>query len=204
MKRLSGRIAALIAAMIVLAACGSAEGKVETPAGMNMQRGRNYKESREDFEDKGFTNISTEPIEDLVYGRSFRYGEVETISVGGDRDYDPGVLVPKDTEVIIYYHAYSQKSIEEAAAAEAERQAAQEEIEKEKTEKADIQKEDAEKKESAKKKETEKDSGQEDNSEADSTEAPAEESGGAETDSQETSDEETDSEGTEGQEQNVE
>lgn len=92
----------------ILTACGggSAE-KVETPSGMNMQRGRNYKEVIEDFEDKGFTNIRTEPIEDLLFSWRFKNGEVEEISVGGDKNYDPGVKVPPDTEVVIRYHTYN-------------------------------------------------------------------------------------------------
>lgn len=92
----------------ILTACGggSAE-KVETPSGMNMQRGRNYKEVIEDFEDKGFTNIRTEPIEDLLFSWRFKNGEVEEISVGGDKNYDPGVKVSPDTEVVIRYHTYN-------------------------------------------------------------------------------------------------
>ena len=61
----------------------------------------------EDFEDKGFTNIQTETIEDLEYGHTFRNGHVEQISVGGDTNYDSGVFVPKDTKVIIRYHTYN-------------------------------------------------------------------------------------------------
>ena len=68
----------------ILTGCGGGSvEKVETPSGMNMQRGRNYKEVIEDFEDKGFTNIRTEPIEDLLFSWRFKNGEVEEISVGG-------------------------------------------------------------------------------------------------------------------------
>ena len=76
-------------------------------------------------------NIKTETIPDLVYGRSFRNGEVEQISVGGDIAYDSGVRVPADTEVIIRYHTYSQKSIDEAEAKEKEKTAADEESKEE-------------------------------------------------------------------------
>lgn len=103
-------IACLLAAS--LAGCGGAdEHMVKTPADMRMQRGRNYREVIEDFEDKGFTNISTEKIEDLEYGHTFRNGHVETISVGGDTDYDAGVLVPSDIKVIIRYHTYNPGTI---------------------------------------------------------------------------------------------
>ncbi|MBQ6636279.1 MAG: hypothetical protein IJH81_07945 [Lachnospiraceae bacterium] len=109
------RIACMIIACLLavsLAGCGGAdENMVKTPADMRMQRGRNYREVIEDFEDKGFTNINTETIEDLEYGHTFRNGHVETISVGGDTDYDAGVLVPSDIKVIIRYHTYNPGSI---------------------------------------------------------------------------------------------
>lgn len=123
----TGRIIAIIMLSVFLTACGGEKVEtVETPAGINLERGRNYKEVIEDFEDKGFTNIRTETIEDLVYGKSFRNGEVEQISVGGDIEYDSGVTVPADTEVVIRYHTFSQKSIEEAEA-EANKKAEQRE-----------------------------------------------------------------------------
>jgi major membrane immunogen (membrane-anchored lipoprotein) len=127
----TGRIIAIIMLSVLLTACGANKEMVETPAGIHLERGRNYKEVIEDFEDKGFTNIKTETIPDLVYGRSFRNGEVEQISVGGDTDYDSGVRVPADTEVIIRYHTYSQKSIDDAEAKEKEKAAADEESKEE-------------------------------------------------------------------------
>lgn len=119
----TGRIITIIVLSVFLAACGQKAEMVETPASIHLERGRNYKEVIEDFEDKGFTNIKTETIADLVYGRSFRDGEVEQISVGGDIAYNSGVQVPADTEVIIRYHTFSQKSIEDAEAKEQERAA---------------------------------------------------------------------------------
>ena len=121
MLKKTGRILAAAIVSIMLMACAKPVDKVQTPADNRLERGRNYKEVIEDFEDKGFANIRTEPIADQVYGRSIRDGEVDHISVGGDINYDSGVLVPADTEVVIYYHTYSKKSIEEAAAKEAEK-----------------------------------------------------------------------------------
>lgn len=98
---------------VLLAACAQSHvEKVQTPAGMNIQRGRNYREVIEDFEDKGFTNIRTEPIHDLLISWVIRNGEVDGISVGGDTNYDPGVWVPADTEVVIRYHTYVENRAE--------------------------------------------------------------------------------------------
>ena len=115
MKRLLYMTAVCLLAASLSACGGSREGMVQTPANMKMQRGRNYKEVIEDFEDKGFTNIQTETIEDLEYGHTFRNGHVEQISVGGDTNYDAGVYVPSDTKVIIRYHTYNSATLNQDA-----------------------------------------------------------------------------------------
>jgi len=114
-KRLLYMTAVCLLAASLSACGGSKEGMVQTPANMKMQRGRNYKEVIEDFEDKGFTNIQTETIEDLEYGHTFRNGHVEQISVGGDTNYDAGVYVPSDTKVIIRYHTYNSATLNQDA-----------------------------------------------------------------------------------------
>ena len=115
MKRLLYMTAVCLLAASLSACGGGKEGMVQTPANMKMQRGRNYKEVIEDFEDKGFTNIQTETIEDLEYGHTFRNGHVEQISVGGDTNYDAGVYVPSDTKVIIRYHTYNSATLNQDA-----------------------------------------------------------------------------------------
>ena len=127
----TGRIIAIFMLSVFLTACSSNVETVRTPADNHLERGRNYKEVIEDFEDKGFTNIKTETIEDLVYGKSFRNGEVELISVGGDSNYEAGVEVPADTEVVIRYHTFSQESIKEAETKEKEKASADEESKEE-------------------------------------------------------------------------
>lgn len=110
MKKIS-KLVCLLFLSLLLAGCGGSKADmVETPANMRMQRGRNYREVIEDFQDKGFTNIKTNKIEDLQYGFVVRYEQVETITVGGDSNYDSGVKVPADTEVIISYHGYKTSS----------------------------------------------------------------------------------------------
>ena len=91
-----------------LAACDndSHEGKAKTPSGSSAMAGRNYEDVVTTFEKKGFTNIRTEPIYDLVLGWLTKDGEVEEVSVGGDVNYAPDKWVPADTEVIIRYHTF--------------------------------------------------------------------------------------------------
>ena len=65
----------------------SHEGEVKTPAGSSDMEGRNYEDVVTIFEEKGFTNIKTEPIDDLIFGWLTKDGEVEEVSVGGKVDY---------------------------------------------------------------------------------------------------------------------
>lgn len=82
------------------------EGEAIPPAGSSALSGRNYEEVVATFEEKGFTNIQTEPIYDLVFGWLTKDGEVEEVSVDGDVDYSPDKWVPADTEVIVRYHTF--------------------------------------------------------------------------------------------------
>ena len=108
------KLVCLLFLSLLMAGCGTGDTEmVETPANMKMQRGRNYREVIEDFQDKGFTNIKIKKIEDLQYGFVVRFEQVETISVGGDTNYNSGVKVPADTEVVISYHGYKTAGGEE-------------------------------------------------------------------------------------------
>lgn len=108
-RRTGYLFAAFLLSALLCACAGTKVDMVQTPAGMNMQRGRNYREVIEDFEDKGFSKIRTETIEDLDTSWTVKNEEVEEIYVGGDNDYDAGVWVPANTEVVIRYHTYNRK-----------------------------------------------------------------------------------------------
>ncbi|WP_347223666.1 DUF4839 domain-containing protein, partial [Bacteroides congonensis] len=75
----------------------------------SAQKGRNYQDVIKDFESKGFTNIQVEPIDDLVTGWMTKDGEVEEVSVDGDKDYSPDRWYPNDVEVIITYHTFPEE-----------------------------------------------------------------------------------------------
>ena len=82
-------------------------GEGKTPSGSIIMQGRDYNDVFETFVERGFTNIKTEQIPDLVAESSIEDGAVEKVSVGGDVDYDVDKWVPADIEVIIYYHTFS-------------------------------------------------------------------------------------------------
>lgn len=121
MKKLVSVLIACIS-VFALAGCGGDsnehEGEAKTPSGSSVLEGRDYQDVINDFEEKGFTNIKTEKLEDLITGWLTKDGEVEEVSVGGDVDYSPGEWVSADTEVIIKYHTF--KKEETANVAESE------------------------------------------------------------------------------------
>jgi hypothetical protein len=87
----------------------SHEGKVRTPGGSSFHEGRDYNDVVSDFEDSGFTNIETEKLEDLITGWITKDGEVESVSVDFDEDYEENGWYPNDVKVIITYHTFAEK-----------------------------------------------------------------------------------------------
>ena len=81
-------------------------GEASAPSGSIHQEGRNYSEVIDDFEEKGFVNIKTEKIDDLLFGLFTKDGEVESVMIDSSEDYSPGTWYPNDVEVIIYYHTF--------------------------------------------------------------------------------------------------
>jgi hypothetical protein len=84
-------------------------GQAKTPSGSKNQEGKMYQEVIDEFEKKGFTNIQTETIEDLIIGWLTKDGEVENVSVDGDVEYSPDVWYPNDVLVVVKYHTFPNK-----------------------------------------------------------------------------------------------
>lgn len=95
------------------------EGEAKTPSGSSVQKGRDYHKVVDDFKSKGFKNIKTEKLEDLITGWITKDGEVKEVSVGGDVNYSPDEWISADTEVIIKYHTFKKEDTESAAESEA-------------------------------------------------------------------------------------
>ncbi|WP_377890415.1 hypothetical protein [Alkalihalobacillus sp. R86527] len=82
------------------------EGEAKTPSGSSFHEGREYQEVVDDFKEEGFKNIKTEKIEDLITGWLTKDGEVESVSVDGDKDYSSDDWYSENVEVVITYHAF--------------------------------------------------------------------------------------------------
>ena len=106
-KTVSVAIICLVVSMMLFG-CGGDEhaDQAKTPSGSDAQKGRLYEEVVRDFEDRGFINVKTEKIEDLITGWLTEDGEVEKVTVGGDEEYVSDTWVANDTEVVIYNKYY--------------------------------------------------------------------------------------------------
>ena len=102
------RVLLILLLCMSLTGCGGEnhEGEAKTPSGSSAMAGRNYQDVVEEFEESGFTNIKTVPLDDLITGWLTEEGEVKEVSVGGDIDYSADKWVPEDTEVLIVYHTF--------------------------------------------------------------------------------------------------
>lgn len=108
MKRIVG-LFLFFFVLVAFSACGnteSHEGEAKSPSGSKLQKGKNYQDVIKEFSELGFTNIKTEKQEDLVFGWLTEDGEVEWVSIDGDKEYYPDRWYKNDVEVIVAYHTF--------------------------------------------------------------------------------------------------
>lgn len=110
----------VIAMLFGVTGCSSEshEGEAKTPSASSVQKGRDYQQVLEQFEEKGFTNIKLETLDDLVTGLLTKDGEVESVSVDGNLGYSADTWYPADVEVIITYHTFPDKESENISESE--------------------------------------------------------------------------------------
>lgn len=75
-----------------------------------------YTEIVEEFTEAGFQNFEYEVLDDIIFGIITHDGDVESISINGDPDFDTDTLFPLDAVVSITYHTYPTDQAETTAA----------------------------------------------------------------------------------------
>lgn len=65
-----------------------------------------------EFTEAGFQNFEYEVLDDIIFGIITQDGDVESISINGDSDFDTDTLFPIDAVVSITYHTYPMEMIE--------------------------------------------------------------------------------------------
>lgn len=79
--------------------------EIRIGADQEDMKGDDYLDVKKQLENRGFTNIKTEPVADLTTGWWTSEGSVESVSVGGDVVFSEDSTYSSNVEIIIYYHA---------------------------------------------------------------------------------------------------
>lgn len=69
-------------------------------------KGTNYNDVMDKFKDAGFINVKTNIIYDIITGWLTEDGEVKSVTINGDEDFDTYDEYRPDAEVVITYHTY--------------------------------------------------------------------------------------------------
>lgn len=80
------------------------------PATSTNLKGKSFDAVKKKFEDNGFSNITLEKIEDLIFGFLKKDGEVEEVLINGSTAYTAQQLFPENSAVVIRYHTFKSSS----------------------------------------------------------------------------------------------
>jgi hypothetical protein len=78
-----------------------AEGEVQMP---DIDTDTDYRIVKQDFENAGFTNITTEPVADLTNTTTARYNRVIEVTIDGVPRMNVGSWYPMEVPIVITYH----------------------------------------------------------------------------------------------------
>lgn len=78
-----------------------AEGEVQMP---DIDTDTDYRIVKQDFENAGFTNITTEPVADLTNTTTARYNRVIEVTIDGVPRMNVGSWYPMKVPIVITYH----------------------------------------------------------------------------------------------------
>lgn len=84
------------------------DGKIRVNNSSSDFEGDNYEQVISQLEKQGFTNIKTQPIEDLITGWITKEGEVEEVKIDGYSSFSTNSRYAPDVEIIVSYHTFSE------------------------------------------------------------------------------------------------
>lgn len=83
------------------------EGEAMMPVSASDFKYDNYKNVETALKEAGFTNIKTAILYDIVWGWTSE-GEVDSVSVNGNKSFSKGSVFKKDAEIVITYHMWEE------------------------------------------------------------------------------------------------
>ncbi|MBR1477020.1 MAG: zinc ribbon domain-containing protein [Lachnospiraceae bacterium] len=81
-------------------------GGIPVPYSAEEYKNVYYKDAQAELETLGYTNITVEPIFDLVTGWLISDGSIERVSINGSTDFTKGKIFPNDAAIRISYHTF--------------------------------------------------------------------------------------------------
>ena len=66
----------------------------------------NFLEVKKELEERGFTNIKTQGMQDLKTDWMSQDGTVDKVTVDGETGFPADIAFPLDVEIVIYYHSF--------------------------------------------------------------------------------------------------
>lgn len=76
------------------------------PLSYKEAKGANYQDIISEFENAGFVNIHTDIKYDVVLGWFAKDGEIENVSIDGEKKFDTTTKIRPDAEIMVTYHTY--------------------------------------------------------------------------------------------------
>lgn len=76
------------------------------PLGTDDCIGRDYSEIYKALKDAGFTNVDSQPVEDLTYEEADKIGTVASVLIGAESSFLKDQAYDKASRILINYHAY--------------------------------------------------------------------------------------------------
>ena len=92
--------------VVLITSIGPNKNETYIPLDAKKYRGENYEIVAQQLEDAGFKNIEYKPIKDLTTGWITKNGEVESISIAGDTEFEEGEIFSKNSHIVIIYHTF--------------------------------------------------------------------------------------------------
>lgn len=97
---------------LISTSCGNSpthEGEVQAPIDNNSASGKYYEDVVKQFETAGFKEVTTREIQDLITGWMTKDGEVESVSINGDTEFDTDTWFSQGVSVVVAYHTFPKK-----------------------------------------------------------------------------------------------
>lgn len=106
--------------MSIASSSDEEDGMVNPPTSSDALKGELYTDVEKDFLDEGFTNVSVEPIDDLITGWLTKDGEVEQVTINGEEEFVASNKYLPSDPVVIHYHTFPEDAGEETEIASEE------------------------------------------------------------------------------------